>query len=333
VQAQEFAPARWALGLRLQGGITDAHIARAFDAGRILRTHVMRPTWHFVTPADIRWMLELTAPRIQRALSGFNRRLELDDRTLVQGLAVIERSLGDRQYLTRTELSEKLQAAGLTMTGHRLAQLVMHAELERVICSGPRRDKRFTYALLAERAPDAQRLSRDEALAELGKRFFRSHGPATVRDFMWWSGLARADAKRAVDMIKARCEDIDGLHYWTVGTRARSAIRARRVHLLPIYDEYLVAYRDRRAVPHTSSTIAADAHGAITFQNALIIRGQVAGTWRMIDGPKGLSVHAFPLRPLRVDERRELAAAIRRYARFLAKDLEAVVHETRAVKE
>lgn len=328
MQAQEFAPARWALGLRLHDGVTDAHIARAFDAGQILRTHVMRPTWHFVTPADIRWILELTAPRVQRSLSGFNRRLELDDRTLVRGIGVIERSLGDRQFLTRKELGDRLDAAGLPMTGHRLAQMVMHAELERVICSGPRRDKQFTYALLAERAPDADRLSRDEALAELGRRFFRSHGPATVRDFMWWSSLGSADGRRAVDMIKARREEIDGMHYWSVRTRAGGAMRAHLVHLLPIYDEYIVAYRDRRSVPHTSPAIVADARGAITFRHALIIRGQVAGTWRTVDGPKGVMVHVYPLRPLRVIERRELAAAIRRYARFLARDVETVVYRS-----
>src|SRR5215217_4262418 len=158
MQAQEYEHAKWAIGMRMPEGTVDADIQRAFDDGRILRTHVMRPTWHFVTPADIRWLLELTAPRVHRNIASHNRALELDGRTLTRGTGVIERALRDRRYLTRAELGTALQRAGLPMAGPRLANLAMHAELEGVICSGPRRDKRMTYALVAERAPDAGRL-------------------------------------------------------------------------------------------------------------------------------------------------------------------------------
>ena len=153
VQAQEYEPAKWGLGLRIAGDAVDASVERAFEEGRILRTHLMRPTWHFVTPADIRWMLELTGPRVQRVMAPYNGHLELDVATLTRGTKIIERALGDRQYLTRTELGERLQRAGLAMAGMRLAHLAMHAEQEGVICSGPRRGKKSTYALIAERAP------------------------------------------------------------------------------------------------------------------------------------------------------------------------------------
>ncbi len=204
MQAQEYAAARWAIGLRLPGSVGDAEIERAFDAGRILRTHVMRPTWHFVTTADIRWMLELTAPRVQRTLGSYTRQLGLDARTLTRATKVFERVLRDGQHLTRPELGEHLQKAGIEARLNRLAHIALHAELERVICSGPRRGKQFTYALLDERAPRAIRLTRDEALAELTTRFFRSHGPATIRDFVWWSGLTTADSKRGLDVVRAR---------------------------------------------------------------------------------------------------------------------------------
>src|SRR4030095_1502737 len=156
--------------------------------------------------------------------------------------------------LTRAELGDSLHRARLPMTGNRLARVVMHAELEGVICSGRRRDGQFTYALLAERAPNARRLPRDEALASLGERFFRSHGPATIRDFAWWSGLTTADGKRAAEMIRPRRELIDGLPYGTIGESPRATARDQQLHLLPIYDEYLIAYRDRKAVPHGPST-------------------------------------------------------------------------------
>ncbi|MGH7555378.1 MAG: winged helix DNA-binding domain-containing protein [Longimicrobiales bacterium] len=322
IQAQEYEAAKWALGLRLQDDAVDAEIERAFEQGRILRTHVMRPTWHFVTPSDIRWLLELTAPRVQRVMSSYNRRLELDARTLARGIGVIERALHDHQYLTRTELGDRLRHLGLPMAGQRLAHLVMHAELERVVCSGPRRGKQFTYALIAERAPRASPLSRDEALDTLGRRFFRSHGPATIRDFVWWSGLTSADAKRALDMIKARREEVGGHVYWTLGEPPRGAMRNHVVHLLPIYDEYLVAYRDREAVPHGPSVVTSDSGGLLNFQHALVITGQVAGTWRATRRSGGVRIDAFPLRPLTGQERRAVGEAVHRYEGFLAAPVE-----------
>ncbi|HXW08200.1 MAG TPA: winged helix DNA-binding domain-containing protein [Vicinamibacterales bacterium] len=318
MQAQEYDAARWAIGLRMQDGTADADIEGAFNDGRILRTHVMRPTWHFVTPSDVRWLLELTAPRVQRLMASYNRRLELDSRTLTRGTAVIERALRGRRYLTRTELGERLHRAGLGMAGQRLAHLAMHAELEGIICSGPRRGRQSTYALLAERAPDARSMSRDEALATLGQRFFRSHGPATIRDFVWWSGLTTADATRALDMISARREDVGGLRYWTCGSAPRVARRDDMAHMLPVYDEYLVAYRDRDAVPHGPSTIVSGGRGSVTFQHALLIRGQVAGTWRTTRHAGKVLVHVVPLRRLSRSERGALGEAVRRYERFLA---------------
>jgi winged helix DNA-binding protein len=317
IQAQEFEPAKWALGLRLVDGAATSDVQGAFDRGRILRTHVMRPTWHFVTPADIRWLLELTAPRVHRILSYYNRALGLDARTLRRGTAVIERALADGDHLTRAELGDCLQRARMAMTSDRLARVVMHAELEGVICSGRRRERQFTYALLADRAATTARLSRDEALATLGERFFRSHGPATIRDFAWWSGLTMADGKRATEMIRARREAIDGLNYWSVGQSPRVSARDQQVHLLPIYDEYLVAYRDRKAVPHRPSTIIASSSESVIFQHAIVIAGQVAGTWRLSRSTNRVMIRATPLRRLNSLERRALTAAVHRFERFL----------------
>ncbi|MFL6281249.1 MAG: winged helix DNA-binding domain-containing protein [Vicinamibacterales bacterium] len=325
VQAQEYEPARWGLGLRMQAGAVAGEIQRAFDEGQILRTHVMRPTWQFVLPSDIRWLLELTAPRVHRILSYYNRALELDARTLTRGAAVIERALRDGHHLTRAELAARLQRAALPHEGERLARVVMHAELEGVICSGPRRLRQFTYALVAERAPKAARLPRDEALATLAQRFFCSHAPATIRDFVWWSGLTTVDAKRAIEMIRARREEIDGLMYWTTGQPGRGAMRDHLVHLLPIFDEYLVAYRDREAVPHPPSAIASASNAPVAFQHAFVIAGHVAGTWRITRSTKGVTIHAVPLRRLNSTERRELIAAARRYQQFVEVPVEAVI--------
>jgi hypothetical protein len=315
VQAQEYAFAKWGLALRMAGGVTDQAIERACDDGRILRTHVLRPTWHFVTPAAIRWMLDLTGPAVHRRMATYMRRAGLDGSLCTRATALFEGALGGRRYLTRQELGAHLGHHGVAAAGVRLALLTMYAELEGVICSGPRRGRTATYALVAERAPDAKRLPRDDALAELGRRFFRSHGPATVRDFVWWSGLNTADAKRTLEINRAARVTLGGLSYWTIGPSVDRGARAPRVHLLPIYDEYLVAYRDRAVVPH--GPMAVPARLPVTFQHALVIGGQIAGTWRTARANSGLTVQAYPLRKLTRADRRELAGAADCYGRFL----------------
>ena len=317
VQAQEYEPATWALALRMTGDPICTEIRAAFDEGRILRTHVMRPTWHFVTPAAIRWLLELTGPHVQQTMTVYNRQLELDPRTMTKGVGVFERALRESQYLTRQELGERLRRAGIEASGPRLAHLAMHAELEGVICSGPRRGKQFTYALIGERAPKARRMDRDEALAELARRFLRSHGPATIRDLVWWSGLKTADARRAIEACRAASEPVDGLTYWRVDAAAPGTAREAPAQLLPVYDEYLVAYRDRVAVPHGPSTIASGSGQLVTFQHAVVIDGHVAGTWRSSRRARDVVVEVTPLRPLKRAERRALDGAADRYARFL----------------
>ena len=311
VQAQEYGPAKWGLALRSAAGATDTAIERAIESGRILRTHILRPTWHFVASADIRWMLELTAPQVHRRMFAYDRQLGLDAGVMMRATAVIERLLGDRGHLTRRELGVELARAGLPSGTRELAHMAMHAELEAVICSGPRRGKQSTYALLAERAPAARRMERDEALAELTRRYLRSHGPATVRDFVWWSGLTTADARRGLEITRARHHAIDGLTYWTLGREPGSLARAGTgVHLLPIYDEYLVAYRDHRVVPRPAYVLGG-------FQHALLVGGQVAGTWRTLPRPEGLVVDVRGSRRLKPAERRGLAQAVTRYRRFL----------------
>lgn len=318
VQAQEFPAALWALGLRTRDGVTAVGIARAFDRGRILRTHVLRPTWHFVTPADLRWMLHLTAERVRRAVAWSDRRLGLETRAITRATAIIERTLGDRRYATRAELAATLARAGLPTGENRMAHYTMHAELSGIVCSGPRRDRQFTYALLAERAPAPRRQpSRDEALAMLAQRYLQSHGPATVRDFVWWSGLVTADARRGLDAIQARKMEVGGLAYWTLRQGTRSGGRAALVHLLPVYDEYTVAYRDRVAVPFGRSLSGPASSPAATFHHTLAIRGRIGGSWRTAGGSGRVAVQVAAPTRLGPAVREALAQAAERYGRFL----------------
>jgi hypothetical protein len=239
VQAQDYAGAKWALGLRMQGA-AECDIEQAFAKGDILRTHLLRPTWHFVTPADIRWLLELTAPRVHAANAYMYRKLELDGVVFKRSVAALSKALQGGEHLTRSELRDVLQKAGVATDGEfRMSYLMMHAELEGIVCSGPRRGKQFTYALLDERAPQANTLPHDEALAELARRYFTSRGPARLQDFAKWSGLTVADARSGLEAVKAQLQsDVVGDEaYWFLAAAPPAKDGSPTAHLLSVYDE------------------------------------------------------------------------------------------------
>ena len=190
MQSQDYPGAKWGIGLR--AAVTDDEVDRACDDGMIVRTHILRQTWHFVARDDIRWMLALSGPRVDAISAHYYRKMELDERTFTRSRKVLGRVLRDGTYLTRPELGAALGRAGITASGIRLAFLTMRAELDAVICNGPRRGNQRTYALLEERVPPAKPIDRDEALTKLALRYFTSHGPATLRDYVWWSGLTFA---------------------------------------------------------------------------------------------------------------------------------------------
>jgi len=321
VQAQDYGGAKWALGLRMQRA-RDADIEAAFSDGRILRTHVMRPTWHFVAPEDIRWMLALTAPRVSAAMAPYNRRLELDATVFRRSQRAMVRALRGGRQLTRQELKVVLVQAGVHADGvQRLAHIVMQAELDAVICSGPRRGKQFTYALLDERVPMVRVRSRDDSLTELARRYFTSHGPAQLHDFAWWSGLSIADARAglaAVDRELAR-ETIDGRTYW-FRSSVRTVATPRAAYLLPLFDEYLIAYKDRSAALDPSRWTRVAARDP--FSAPVVVNGQVVGGWQRIQKHGKVSVALTPFAPLDKRHTASIADAARAYTRFLGADLE-----------
>ena len=309
VQAQDYSAAKWALGLRAPG-LTDTAVEQAFTDGAILRTHVMRPTWHFVTPRDIRWMLALTAPQIDARMTPYNRHLELDRRLFRRSHRLIARALEGGRTLTRADLAATLTRAGIALTTQRLAHLMMQAEIEGVVCSGPRRGKQSTYALLDERVPPAPALGHDEALAELARRYLASHGPATIRDFAWWSGLKMAEAKRGIEAATPAAvrEAIDARTFYAMPSAAAARRPPRSAHLLPVYDEYVNPYRDRDAIVDPR-TRAFDPSLRDDGGHYIIVEGMFVGTWRWREEGTGLSVRLTPYRRLTADAERRLRRA------------------------
>lgn len=281
IQAQDYAAAKWAVGLRMQNS-TDSIIEQAFNEGTILRTHVLRPTWHFVLPADIRWMLALTAPHVIAASVYYYRTLGLDDTVFSHSNIILAKALQGGKQLTRTELATVLKQAGIATDNlQRIGQIIMRAELDGIICSGARRGKQFTYALLDERAPQARTLARDEALAELARRYFTSHGPATLQDFVWWSGLTVADARSGLGMVTSQLvhEIVDGQTYWYSSSMPPANNPSQQIYLLPNYDEYTVGYTDRSAIFDVSDAEKFDTRGNV-LNPTIVLDGLVVGTWK-----------------------------------------------------
>jgi hypothetical protein len=323
MQAQDFPAAKWAIGLRAPG-IQDADIEQAFNDGQILRTHVLRPTWHFVAPEDIRWLLALSSPRIHAVNAYYYRQLGLDKKTFGRSCAMIQRVLEGGEAMTRVELAAYLKRAKVPADGLKLAYLMMQAELDGVICSGPRRGKQFTYSLLEERVPKAKPKTREEALAELAKRYFASHGPATVRDFSWWSGLPVKEAQGAIDSVRPILEssEIGGLTHWSGEKPHGAAAKSAAAMLLPNYDEYLIAYKDRAAVVDQSrvANIAARTGGA--FANHLMIDGRLAGGWSRTIKPNTVQLDIAPYKKLTPVQSRAVSNAAECYGEFLGLPVE-----------
>jgi len=320
VQAQDYGAAKWAVGLRLQCA-TDGVIEQACASGAILRTHVMRPTWHFVLPADIRWLLALTAPRVHALNAYAYRKLELDDATCKRCNAVLAKALEGGKQLTRPELMSMLQQAGIAADDLlRGTHIMMHAELDGIICSGARRGKQFTYALLDELVPQTGTFNRDEALTELTRRYFTSHGPATMQDFVWWSGLTVADAKRGLQMVTAQFlhEVVDGQTYWFSASMPLTKDAAQTAYLLPNYDEYTVGYTDRSAVIDASHTSKLDPRGGV-LNNTIVMNGQVIGSWKRIIKKDSIEIVPKLFSTLNEGETRSLAEAAQRYGVFLGR--------------
>jgi hypothetical protein len=329
VQAQDYGAAKWALGLRLPEGATDALIERAVADGAILRTHALRGTWQLVTPKDIRWMLALVAPRLAERFATRHRQLELDAATFRRSNAALEKALRDGGHLTRAELAAVLRGARISIAGQRLAYLLAQAELDALICSGARRGKQSTYALLDRRSPDLRRpLTRDDALAELARRYFRSRGPATVADFGWWSGLPAAEARAGLESVKSTLisEVNDGSVYWGQDGPART-VRTARAYLLPAFDEYLVAYRDRHAVldPEHAKRL----HGGGILDPCIVVDGAVIGTWRRTVKRRRLAIELDLFKPAR--RHPPIADAAARYGAFLGLEVGAARRAARLI--
>lgn len=327
VQAQDFQGAKWGLRLRAPG-LTDARLDAALADGSIVRTHGPRPTWHFIASADVRWVLAAVAPRVHARSMSMYRAFEVDAALMRRAFRVFERTLGGGRFATRATLAAALEAKGIAAAGVRLAAIVMWAELEQVICSGPRIGRQFTYALFDERVPDHRRLSPDEARTALAGRYVASHGPVTIRDFVWWSGLTTAEARAALDAVSPALavERIGEATWWSVRDAGRHDVAAvAGVRLLPIYDEYFIAYRDREPTAARSRP-AAPVDG---YAHWLCVDGRFGGFWRRTIGARRVEVEIAPYRPFTRAQKTDATRQAEQHAAFLGLPLALTIRAVR----
>lgn len=320
MQAQEYAMSKWAIGLRLPGS-DDTKIEKACNDGTILRTHLLRPTWHFVTPADIRWLLVLTAPRICALSASMFRKLELDDKTFKRSNALIEKTLRDGKHLTRRELNAALEKGKINANGLRLIYIMMRAELEGIVCSGPRKGKQSTYALLEERVPFFKHIDKEESLARLAHRYIASRGPATLQDFVTWSGLTVKEARQGLSSLDKSFlhEMIDGKEYLFLPS-VKTFKNPQTTFLMPDYDEYGMGYKDRSAIFNPTELTQSIKSGNPVFNRMIIIDGKIAGTWQRILKKDTVEVNTFPFVPLSKEKQEALTKATQRYQSFVMPD-------------
>ena len=325
VQAQDYGPAKWALGMRLRRPC-DAALERAFSEGRILRTHVLRPTWHFVLPADIRWLLTATAPRVQARSAYRYRQLGLDADTLQRTDTLLVAALRGGNQLTRADAAAVLAGAGISVAGQRLPYILANAELGALICSGPRRGRQQTYMLLEERAADASDLPRDEALAELARRYFAGHGPASAADFATWASLTLAEVGQSIEAAgpALRREELGGLVLWSgAATPRRTAVlRSPVVRLVQGYDEYIMGYSETRRVIARPGAVWASAERPVS-NLVVLLDGRVAGSWKRTVKKDVVVVEATLFQGADDERMRALEVEAARYGAFLG--LEAVL--------
>jgi hypothetical protein len=316
IQAQDYPGAKWSIGLRVPGA-TDASIEQAIADKSIVRSWSFRGTLHFMSSADIRWMLQIAVPRVMPKFSTHLRKLEMDKATLSKSRAIFATVLRDGKHLTRKELMVALQKKKISTDGLRSNFFILNAALEGLICCGVRRSKEFTYTLLDQWLPATPKLHKEEALAALALRYFNSHGPATSQDFAWWLGITQADAKAALAAVVNKLQTItvnDQTYYLPSITLSRSSAS---VYLLPGFDEYLLGYKNREAVlaPEYAKHVVGAGNGL--FAATIVVNGGISGTWKRTLKKDAVVLDLNYFTPLNNSQIKTIKTAANKYSSFI----------------
>ncbi|WP_394775549.1 winged helix DNA-binding domain-containing protein [Flavobacterium sp.] len=280
MQAQDYAMAKWAIGSRCDA--SEVAIEEAINSAQIIRTHILRPTWHFVSADDIYWMLDLSSPQVKRFTNSAAKKYGYDDKKLDQINLAIEKMLAGNNHMTRDEIMQELNIKKSSSQEFLPGTIIMNAELDGLVCNGKMKGKQITYALLEERVlKPITKLTKEEALAKLAKRYFESHGPATLLDFSWWSGFPRTTCKIALNALELQLNfvETEGQTYWFGNQISDENHFRESVHFLPAFDEILISYKTREVSILLEHQSKAFTNNGI-FKPIIMENGKVIGTWK-----------------------------------------------------
>ena len=322
IQAQDYGMAKWAVGTRLPDS-NDNIISAAIDEGEILRTHLLRPTWHFVSNDNIYWILDVTAQQVKNSFKSRHIQLGLTNTILRKSNSVMEKALNGGNHLTREELIVELGKVKIATNDNRASHIFAWAELEGLICSGATKGGKQTYAILEERVPRRKPINKEEALATLAQKYFSSRCPATLQDFVWWSGLTVSHAKKALEMAAPKFIPVtyNSEVYWFTPSFSVPKAPIDEVYLLPAFDEFIISYKDRSAaLPKETHKKAVSNNGI--FRPVIVVNGQVAGIWKRTVNKDKVALEAvFFESPNKTISSKVKEAAIQ-YGHYLDKQIE-----------
>lgn len=321
MQAQDYTGAKWSIGLRLPDA-SDDNIEEAIRERRIVRTWPMRGTLHFVASSDIRWMLALLAPRVIASSGRRHSQLDLDEHVFSQTRDLLIKTLEGKKQLTRKALFQVFEASKIASNSQRGIHILQQHALEGLICFGSHEGKQPTFVLMDEWLPKTRTMERDEALAALALRYFTSHGPATLKDFVWWTGLNVPVAREAIELSKKRLvrEIISDTEYWYSPGIQIPPDKPASTFLLPGFDEFILGYTNRSAVLEARHIKQITPGGGL-FYSSLVINGKVAGTWKRISKSNKISIEIKPFLRLTADQRNAVKQAEERYRCFLRSEI------------
>jgi hypothetical protein len=327
VQAESYDDGLWAIGLRIPNS-TEAGIEQAIADRTIIRTWPMRGTIHFVPAEDARWMLEFLTPRVLHKYVRYYREFGLTDEIFEHCRRLITRSLQGNQQLIRKELFQILENDGIRTEGQRGYHILNHLAQKAIVCFGPRRGKQPTIVLFDEWVPGSRKLEGHDALAELTRRYFQSHGPASEYDFAWWAGLKMSEARLGIEMAKPQVESevIEGKLYWSFRSLGTPDNPPQVAALLPMLDEFTVAYKDRSALldQNCAQQIQASTYGLLG--RIIVLGGQVVGTWNRDQKKNKVLIETSLCISLPESQKNLIAAAALRYGRFVGLPVELLNH-------
>lgn len=323
IQAQNYEMAKYAIGLRISA--KEKIIDNAVNKVDIIRTHVLRPTWHFVSTKDIRWMLELTAPHVKKLNSPLCKKLELDGSILTQCYSIIEKMLEKDLQISRDEIMLELNANNICTKDTRSSLIMMNAELDGIVCNGKMNGKQHTYALFDRQIPISKPITKEKALAKLGAIYFSSHGPATLEDYCWWSGLSVTNAKLSIELIKTDFQSIktNNQTYWFKDNLQFQKENDSSAHFLPAFDEFLISYRSRTASISIEKQAQVFTKNGL-FKPTIILNGKVIGIWNRSIKKEKVIIETTFLEPVKNEQKKNILKTIEKYENYIEKTIEII---------